>query len=164
MRHPGLSILLAGGLLVALKIPALQMNIATTASTSSRRRARDPDLQQGQGSVPERGRHGDRSRGGRRRTLRSAARGIDELRAQVNGSEGFRPGTEVIYSEDGTGRPDQRSDPRQRKRRPVDERPQRAARRHHSGDSRAVEGTTVNVTGDAAGSQDFANKLNAGCR
>ena len=31
-----------------------------------------------------------------------AAAGIAELRGEVNGSDSFRPGTEVIYSEDGT--------------------------------------------------------------
>ena len=159
-RHPGLSILLAGGLLVAA-IPALQMNIVTTRRRRvPAGRARDPDLQQGQGSVPDRGRHGDRSRGGRRRTLQS--RRPRHRRAARSGQrlEGSGPaprssianGTTVAQINVptlGNG----------------NDAPSTNALNELRDDIipatvGAVEGTTVNVTGDAAGSQDFANKLN----
>jgi RND superfamily putative drug exporter len=90
-----------------------------------------------------------------------AARGIDELRTQVNGSEGFRPGTEVIYSED--GRVAQVNVPTLGN---GNDAPSTNALNELRDDIipatvRAVQGTTVNVTGDAASSEDFADNLNS---
>ena len=141
MRRPGLSILLAGGLLVALAIPALQMKIVTSGIDEL---PQDVPVIQTYNKVkkvfPSEGVtaivvvEADDVRSG------AAAAGIADLRAEVNGSDAFLPGTEVIYSEDGTRRPDQRPDPRQRHRRPVGQRPQRAARRDHPGDGRRRRG------------------------
>ena len=162
MRRPGLSILLAGGLLVALAIPALQMNIVTSGVDEF---PQDEPVIQTYNKVkkvfPAEGVtatvvvEADDARSG------PAAAGIAELRTQVNGSDSFRPGTEVIYSEDGTvaqinvPTPGNGND---------------AASVNALGELRdeiipatvgGVEGTTVNVTGDAASSEDFANKLNS---
>ena len=68
MRRPGLSIVLAGGLLVALAIPALGMKIVTSdIDELPRGSPRDPDLQRGEEGLPGRGRHRDGRDGGRRR-------------------------------------------------------------------------------------------------
>ena len=162
MRRPGLSILLAGGLLVALAIPALQMNIVTSGVDEF---PQDEPVIQTYNKVkqvfPTEGVtatvvvEADDVRSG------PVAAGIAELRTEVNGSDSFKPGTEVIYSEDGTvaqinvPTPGNGND---------------APSVNALGELRdeiipatvgGVEGTTVNVTGDAAGSEDFANKLNS---
>ena len=63
----------------------------------------DRDLQQGQGRVPGRGRdHDGRGRGRRRARRRRWPPASTACVAEVNGSDAFRPGTEVTYSEDGT--------------------------------------------------------------
>jgi hypothetical protein len=69
-----LSIVLAGGLLVALAIPALQMKSVTSdVDELPQGPARDRDLQQGQRGVPDRRRHGDSGgRGRRKRAAREA--------------------------------------------------------------------------------------------
>ena len=102
MRRPGLSILIAGGLLVALAIPALQMNIVTSGVDEF---PQDEPVIQTYNKVkevfPTEGVtatvvvEADDVRSG------PAAVGIAELRSEVNGSDAFRPGTEVIYSDDG---------------------------------------------------------------
>jgi uncharacterized membrane protein YdfJ with MMPL/SSD domain len=103
MRRPGLSILLAGGFLVALAIPALQMNIVTSGVDEF---PQDEPVIQTYNKVkkvfPTEGVtatvvvQGDDVRSG------PVAAGIASLRADVNGSDAFKPGTEVTYSEDGT--------------------------------------------------------------
>ena len=120
MRRPGLSILLAGGLLVALAIPALQMNIVTSGVDEF---PQDEPVIQTYNKVkevfPAEGVtatvvvEADDVRSG------PVAAGIAELRSEVNGSDAFRPGTEVIYSEDGTVAQINVPTPGQRKRRPV---------------------------------------------
>ncbi len=162
MRRPGLSILLAGGLLVALAIPALQMNIVTSGVDEF---PQDEPVIQTYNKVkkvfPTEGVtatvvvEADDVRSG------PAAAGIADLQDEVKTSDSFRPGTEVIYSEDGTvaqinvPTPGNGND---------------AASVNALGELRdeiipatvgGAQGTTVNVTGDAASSEDFANKLNS---
>ena len=71
MRHPAVALVLAGGLLVALAIPALGMK---TVNSGVDDLPQDlpviVDVQQGQGGLPEGGRHDDGGRRGRRRALR----------------------------------------------------------------------------------------------
>ena len=160
MRHPGLSLVLAGGLLVALAIPALQMKIVTSGIdelpqdlpvivTYNKVKEVFPVEGVTASVVVE----ADDVRSG------ATAAGIADLRAEVKGSDAFLPGTEVIYSDDGTvaqinvPTPGNGTD---------------APSTNALNDLRddiipatvgGVEGTTVNVTGDAAGSEDFANQL-----
>ena len=103
MRRPGLSILLAGGLLVALAIPALQMKSVTSDIDQL---PQDLPVIQTYNKVkqvfPTEGVtatvvvEADDVRSG------AAAAGIADLQAAVKGSDAFLPGTEVIYSDDGT--------------------------------------------------------------
>jgi uncharacterized membrane protein YdfJ with MMPL/SSD domain len=162
MRRPGLSILLAGGFLVALAIPALQMNIVTSGVDEF---PQDEPVIQTYNKVkevfPTEGVtatvvvEADDVRSG------PAAAGIAELRSEVNGSDVFRPGTEVIYSEDGTVAQINVPTPGN-----GNDAPSVTALNELRDDIipatvGGVEGTTVNVTGDAASSEDFANKLNS---
>ena len=160
MRRPGLSILLAGGLLVALAIPALQMKIVTSGVeqlpqdipiivTYDKVRAVFPT----EGVVATVVVEADDVRSG------ATAAGINDLRTEVDQSNAFKPGTEVIYSKDGTVAQINVPTP-------------------GSGNDDAsvhalnvlrdqiipatvgqVPGTSVNVTGDAASSEDFASQL-----
>ena len=103
MRRPGLSIVLAGGLLVALAIPALQMKSVTSDIDQL---PQDLPVIQTYNKVkevfPTEGVtatvvvEADDVRSG------AAGAGIADLQTQVDGSDAFLPGTEVIYSDDGT--------------------------------------------------------------
>jgi uncharacterized membrane protein YdfJ with MMPL/SSD domain len=162
MRRPGVSILIAGGLLVLLAIPALQLKSVTSGVDEF---PQDLPVIQTYNKVkevfPQEGVtatvvvEADDVRSG------PAAAGIDGLLAAVESSDEFRPGTEVIYSEDGTvaqidvPTPGNGTD---------------APSTNALNDLRddiipatvgGVEGTTVNVTGDAARSEDFASQLNS---
>jgi uncharacterized membrane protein YdfJ with MMPL/SSD domain len=160
MRRPGLSILLAGGLLIALAIPALKMQIVTSGVdqlpqdlpiivTYDKVKAVFPD----QGITASVVVEADDVRTG------AVAAGIAALRAQVDDSKTFLPGTEVVYSKDNTVA--QINVPT----------------RGSGNDAPSVNalkelrntiipatvgkapGATVNVTGEAAGSEDFASQL-----
>jgi len=160
MAHPGLSLVLAGGLLVALAIPALQLRVVTSGidqlpqdlpiiKTYDKVRAVFPT----QGVTATVVVEADNVRSG------AAAAGIAALRARVDQSDALRPGTEVTYSADGTvaqidvPTPGNGTD---------------AASVRGLNELRdtiipatigRVDGATVNVSGDAAGSQDFASQL-----
>jgi uncharacterized membrane protein YdfJ with MMPL/SSD domain len=160
MRHPVASIVLAGGLLVALSIPALQMKIVTSGVeqlpqdipiivTYDKIKAVFPT----KGVVADVVVEADNVHSG------AVADGISALRARVNDSKAFLPGTEVIYSKDGTvaqinvPTPGSGND---------------AASTHALSVLRddiipatvgRVPGTSVNVSGDAASSEDFASQL-----
>ncbi len=160
MRRPALAILLAGGLLVALAIPALQMKSVTSGVDDF---PQDVPVIQTYNTVkeafPTEGVtatvvvEADDVRSG------PAAAGLEELLVAVERSDAFRSGTEVLYSEDGTVA---------QINIPTDGDGTDAASTDALYDLRdeiipatvgGVEGTTVNVTGDAADSEDFANAL-----
>ncbi len=162
MRRPGLSIIVAGGLLVALAIPALQMNIVTSGvdefpqdepviQTYNKVKAVFPAEGVTATVVVE----ADDVRSG------PVAAGIAELRSEVNGSDSFRPGTEVIYSEDGTVAQINVPTPGNGNDDPSVNALNELRDEIIPATVGAVAGTTVNVTGDAASSEDFANKLNS---
>src|SRR3954466_14334865 len=160
MRRPGLSAILAGGFLVALAIPALQLKIVTSGVeqlpqdipiivTYDKVKAVFPT----EGVVATVVVEADDVRSG------AVAAGITSLRAKVKASKAFLPGTEVIYSKDGTVAQINIPTP-------------------GSGNDDAsvhalnvlrdqiipatvgqVPGTSVNVSGDAASSADFASQL-----
>ena len=160
MARPGISIVLAGGLLVALAIPALQMKVVTSGidqlpqdlpiiKTYNKVRAVFPTQGVTATVVVE------------AKDVRSGApaRGIAALRTQVRNSKAFLPGTEVTYSGDRTvaqidvPTPGNGTD---------------AASVRSLNELRhtiipatvgRAEGATVNVTGDAASSKDFASQL-----
>src|SRR3954465_12223669 len=162
MRRPGLSILLAGGLLVALAIPALQMKIVTSGVdempkdlpvivTYNKVKHVFPTEGVTAPAVVE----ADDVRS------HAVAAGIAGLRAEVNRSDAFLPGTEVIYSKDGTVA---------QINVPTRGTGTDAPSTHALSDLRdkiipatigRVDGTTVNVSGDAAGSKDFADQLSS---
>jgi uncharacterized membrane protein YdfJ with MMPL/SSD domain len=160
MRRPWLSIAVAGGALVALAVPALSMNIVTSGSDDLPKdlaliktydRVRD--------AFPEKGVavnvaiEADDVRGG------SAAAGIAQLQRRAKGSDSVLPGTEANYSEDGT----------------VAEVVIPTVGNGNDDASNAAlteirdemipatigqsPGITVNVSGDAASSKDFADQL-----
>jgi uncharacterized membrane protein YdfJ with MMPL/SSD domain len=162
MRRPGLSILIAGGLLVALAIPALQLKSVTSGIDEL---PQDLPVIQTYNKVkeafPVEGvvatvvvEAGDVRSG-------PAAAGIEELVAAVDGSDAFRPGTQVLYSEDGSVAQIDVPTPGNGTDAPSVDALNDLRDEIIPATVGSVEGTTVNVTGDAAGSQDFASKLNS---
>jgi RND superfamily putative drug exporter len=160
MARPGASLVLAGGLLVLLAIPALQLRVVTSGidqmpqdlpiiKTYDKVRAVFP----AQGVTATVVVEADHVRSG------GTAAGIAALRKQVGDSDAFRPGTDVTYSADGTVAqidvPTPGNGTDAASVRGLDELrdtiiPATVGR---------VEGTTVNVSGDAASSKDFASQL-----
>jgi uncharacterized membrane protein YdfJ with MMPL/SSD domain len=162
MRRPGLSILLAGGLLVALAIPALQMKIVTSGIDELPQDLpvivtynKVKDVFPIEGVTATVVVEADDVRSG------AAAAGIADLRAEVKDSDEFLPGTEVIYSDDGTVA--QINVPTRGNG--TDAPSVNALNDLRDGIIPATvgqaEGITVNVTGDAASSEDFASQLNS---
>ena len=160
MRRPWLSIALAGGALLALAVPALQMHVVTSGpddlpqdlaliKTYDRVKAQFPDkaVVASVAVQADDVRHGE------------AAAGIALLRRRAENSKYVRPGMEVNYSKDGTvaeivipttgnGNDDTST----------------AALNEIRNDIvpatlGGVEGVKVNVSGDAASSKDFADQL-----
>src|SRR3954465_3021090 len=160
MRRPGLSALLAGGLLVALAIPALQMKIVTSGVeqlpqdipiivTYDKVRAVFPT----EGVVATVVVEAKNVRSG------AAAAGISALRTEVEKSNAFLKGTEVIYSKDGTVA--QINVPTRGSGNDAASTDALGALRDEiipAAVGRA-EGASVNVSGDAASSEDFASQL-----
>ena len=162
MRRPGWSIVLAGGLLVVLAVPALQMKSVTSdidqlpqdlpvIKTYDKVKAVFPTEGVTATVVVE----ADDVRSG------AAGAGIAALQKQVDGSDAFLPGTEVTYSDDGTvarvdvptrgsGTDAAAMDALDRLRDDV-----------VPATVGAVDGATVNVSGDAAASADSASQLNS---
>ena len=162
MRRPALSIVLAGGLLVALAIPALQMKIVTSGIDQL---PQDLPIIETYDKVkavfPTRGRHGDRGRRGRRRALAAPSPPASPaLRAQVDALRGVPARHRGHLQQGRHGRPDRRPDAGQRQRR---RRPSHALNVLRDqiipATSAGSTGATVNVTGDAASSKDFADQL-----
>jgi uncharacterized membrane protein YdfJ with MMPL/SSD domain len=162
MRRPGLSMLLAGGLLVALAIPALQMKIVTSGVEQMPQHLpviaaynKVKQVFPTEGVIASVVVEADDVH------ARAVAAGIAGLRTRVGRSDAFLPGTEVIYSKDGTVA---------QVKVPTRGTGTDAASREALHELRdtiipatvgGVDGTTVNVTGDAANSQDFAHQLNS---
>jgi uncharacterized membrane protein YdfJ with MMPL/SSD domain len=160
MRRPGISLVLAGGLLVALAIPALGLKSVTSDIDEL---PQDlpvivtynavKDLFPAEGVTTTVVVEADDVRAG------PVAAGIDALVADVNESDAFRSGTEVTYSDDGTvakidvpspGSGTDLASVQALEAMRDDVIPATVGR---------VDGTTVNVTGDAASSADFSSNL-----
>ena len=162
MRRPVLSIVLAGGFLVALAIPALQMKSITSGvdelpkdipvvETYNKVEAVFPAEGVAALVVVE----ADDVRSG------AVASGIDALRREVDDSDAFRPGAEVVTSPDrtvakitvptrGTGTDAASMNALDELRDDII--PATVGR---------ALGATVNVSGDAANSADFASQLDS---
>jgi uncharacterized membrane protein YdfJ with MMPL/SSD domain len=162
MRRPGLSILLAGGLLVALAIPALQMKSVSSdieqlpqdlpiIATFDKVKAAFPTEGITATVVVE----ADDVRSG------AAAAGIAALGAQVEDSDRFRPGTEVIYSRDGTVAQINIPTPGTGTDAPSTNALDELRGEIIPATIGRVDGATVNVSGDAAMSADSRSQLNS---
>ena len=160
MRRPGLSILLAGGLLVALAIPALQMKSVTSGIDDFPQDV--PEIQTyntvkkvfpSEGVTATVVVEADDVRSG------PVAAGIADLRAEVKGSDAFLSGTEVIYSEDGTVAQINVPTPGNGTDAPSVNALNELRDEIIPATVGGASGTTVNVSGDAASSEDFASQL-----
>jgi uncharacterized membrane protein YdfJ with MMPL/SSD domain len=160
MRRPGVSVLLAGGLLVALAIPALQMKIVTSGIdqlpqdlpiivTYDKVKAVFPT----EGVVATVVVKADDVRSG------GVAAGISALRTKVNDSNAFLKGTEVIYSKDGTVAQINVPTPGSGNDAPSTHALSVLRDQIIPATVGRAEGASVNVSGDAASSEDFASQL-----
>src|SRR3954465_1368647 len=162
MARPALAIVLAGGLLVVLAIPALQMKSATSGvndlpqdipviATYNKMKAVFPAEGVTAVAVVE----ANNVRTG------ATANGITALRDRVKRSDAFRPGTKVDYSRDGTVAqitvPTRGTGTDPPAMNALDE--LRAEIIPATGGK--VPQTAVNVSGDAASSADDASQLNS---
>ena len=162
MARPLLSVVLAGGLLVALAIPAFQMKAVTSGvndlpqdipviATYNKIKAVFPADGVAAIVVVE----ADNVRSG------AAAAGITALRDRVNSSDAFRPGTTVDYSHDGTVAkitvPTRGTGTDSPAMNALDELRDQII----PATVGKVPQTAVNVSGDAASSADFASQLNS---
>src|SRR3954468_24606992 len=160
MRRPALSAGLAGGLLVALAIPALQMKIVTSGVdqlpqdlpiivTYDKVKAIFP-TKGVVATVVVQGEH-----------VRAApiAAGISAMRKAVIASKAFRPGTKISYSKDGTVAQVDFPTPGSGNDAPSLHALSVLRNRIIPATIGRVEGATVNVTGDAADSKDYADQL-----
>ena len=160
MRRPVVSLVVAGGLLLALAIPALSMNVVQTGSedlpkdlpvmqTYEDYKDAFPSEANSVNVVVE----ADDVRGGQ------VGAAIDELANEAEASETLLDGTEVSYSDDGTVASVAIPSPGSG----TDEQSMDALAEVRDGlvpaTVGAVDGTTVKVTGAAAQSSDFSDLL-----
>jgi uncharacterized membrane protein YdfJ with MMPL/SSD domain len=161
MRRPGLSLLLAGGLLVALAVPALGLKSITSGVDEM---PSDLPVIQTYNKVkkvfPAQGVTATVVMEADDVTAPGPTAGIAELTDRVDASPKlFKPGTELIESKDrtvaqiniptiGSGNDQASMDALDKLRDEI-----------VPATVGAVDGATVNVTGDAAGSADFASNL-----
>jgi uncharacterized membrane protein YdfJ with MMPL/SSD domain len=160
MRRPWLSIVIAGGALVALAIPALNMKFANTgpddlpqdlALIQTYNRVKD--------AFPEEGVTADVVVQANDVHNGATAAAISQLQRRAAGSDQFREGTEVTYSRDGTvaeiSIPTVGSGSDAESEVALDEVRDELVPATVGG----VQGVTVNVSGDAASSTDFRELL-----
>ena len=161
MRRPVLAIVLAGSFLVALSIPALQLKSVTSGidelpqdlaviQTYDKVRAEFPIEGVTATVVVE----AEDTRSG------AAADGITAMTDDVKASDAFLPGIETTYSDDGTVAKIDIPTPGNGTDAPSTNALDELRGEIIPATVGGVEGVTVNVSGDAAGSADFASKLN----
>ncbi len=160
MRRPVVAIVLAGGLLVALAVPALGMKSVTSGIEELPQDL--PIIQtfdKVKAAFPTEGITATVVVEADDVHAAPVAAGIDGLIARTRGSDDFLPGAAVIYSRDGTvakidvpthGTGNDAASVKALDALRGDIIPSTVG---------AVDGTTVNVSGDAAGSADFSSKL-----
>src|SRR4051794_10031289 len=160
MRRPALAAVVAGGLLVALAIPALQMKIVTSGVdqlpqdlpiivTYDKVKAIFP-TKGVVATVVVQGEH-----------VRAApiAAGISAMRKAVIAAKAFRPGAKISYSKGGTVAQVDFPTPGSGNDAPSLHALSVLRNRITPATIGRVEGATVNVTGDAADSKDYADQL-----
>ena len=160
MRRPGIALVLAGGLLVALSLPALGLKSVTSNIDElpqdipvivTYNKVKDTFPAEGVTTTVVVEANDVRSG--------AVAAGIDRLVADVNRSDTFRNGTEVSYSADGTVAkidvPSRGSGTDPASLKALNEIRDDVIPATIGG----VEGASVNVTGDAASSADFSSNL-----
>jgi uncharacterized membrane protein YdfJ with MMPL/SSD domain len=160
MRHPVLSIALAGGFLLLLAIPALQMKSVTSdvdqlpqdlAVIKTYNTVKEVFPQEGVSNTVVVESQDVRSG--------ATAAGIADLVSQVKSSDLYLPGTEVTYSDDGTVAeidvPSPGNGTNDASVNALHELRDKIIPATLGG----IEGTTVNVGGDAASSEDFRTQL-----
>jgi uncharacterized membrane protein YdfJ with MMPL/SSD domain len=161
MRHPIVAIVVAGGLLVALAVPALQMKSVTTGTDELPQDLavvvtynKVKDVFPTEGVTASVVVEADDVRAG------PTADGIVALRTRVDESDAFLPGTSVVYSDDGTVAKVEVPTPGSG----TDAASVRALEELREDIIPATvgqaAGTTINVSGDAAASEDWAQQLN----
>src|SRR4051794_17849703 len=160
MRRPGLAVVLAGGVLVALAVPALHMKIVTSGIDElPQDLAVIKTYHKVKSVFPTEGVTATVVVQARNVRSRAVTSGIADLKRRVTRSDAFLTGTSVEYSKDGTvAKIDVPTPGNGTDTRSVD------ALNVLRGDIipatvGTVRGATVNVTGDAASSQDFASRL-----
>jgi RND superfamily putative drug exporter len=160
MRRPGLSAALAGGLLIALAVPALQLRVVTSGVDEM---PQDLPIIKTYHTVknvfPSEGVtatvvvQSDHVRSG------ATAAGIAALRSRVDASKSFLPGTEITSNPAGTVAKIEVPTPGNG----TDKTSLKSLNELRDTIIPAtlgrVDGTTVNVSGDAASSKDFADQL-----
>ena len=161
MRRPVLSIVLAGGFLVALSIPALQMKSVTSGIDEL---PGDLDVIQTYNKVkaefPIEGVTATVVVEAEDTTAGAAAAGITAMTDDIKASDAFLPGIESTYSEDGTVAQIDIPTPGNGTDAPSNNALTELRAEILPATVGQVEGAEVNVGGDAAGSTDFASKLN----
>jgi uncharacterized membrane protein YdfJ with MMPL/SSD domain len=161
MRRPVLAIVLAGGFLVALSVPALQMKSVTSGidelpqdlaviQTYDKVKAEFPIEGVTTTVVVE----------AEDTTSGAAADGIAAMTDDIKASDAFLPGIESTYSEDGTVAQIDIPTPGNGTDAPSNNALDELRDVIIPATVGGVDGVTVNVSGDAAGSADFADKLN----
>jgi RND superfamily putative drug exporter len=160
MRHPIWALALAGGLLVALAIPALQMKSVTSDIDELPQDLpvivtynKVKDVFPTEGVTATVVVQADDVRSG------PVASGIEKLQSAVKASDKFLPGTEVIVSKDGTVAQINVPTPGNGTDAPSVAALNELRDQIIPATVGAVDGVTVNVGGDAAGSEDFASQL-----
>ena len=161
MRRPVVALVLAGGALIALSIPALSLKTVVTGvddlpqdlaviKTYNQIRKVFPT----QGVTATVVVKADNVRSG------EAAAGIENLRRQLQASI-YPPGPDVTYSKDGTVAKIDVATPGTGNDAPVRNAMNEIRNEIIPATMGGIGGTSVNVTGDAAGSADFRDQLNS---
>jgi len=160
MRRPGLSAALAGGLLIALAIPALQLRVVTSGVDQMpqdlpiiKTYHKVKKVFPSEGVTATVAVQGDHVRSG------ATAAGIAALRSRVDASKSFLPGTEVTYNPAGTVAKIEVPTPGNGTDKTSLQSLNELRDTIVPATLGQVDATTVNVSGDAASSKDFADQL-----
>ena len=160
MRHPILSIVLAGGFLVVLAIPALQMKSVTSDVNQL---PQDLSVIKTYDTVkkafPVQGVTNTVVVEANDVRTGATAEGVTALVRDVKASDSYLPGTEVTYSDDGTVAEIDVPSPGNGTNEPSVNALHELRDKIIPATLGGVEGTTVNVSGDAANSEDFRTQL-----
>jgi uncharacterized membrane protein YdfJ with MMPL/SSD domain len=160
MRRPAVAAVIAGGLLVALAIPALQMKIVTSGVDQL---PKDLPIivtyDKVKAIFPTEGVVATVVVQGKHVRANPIAAGITAMRKAAGASKAFRPGAKISYSKDGTLAQVDLSTPGSGNDPPSIHALNVLRDQIIPATIGRVAGATVNVTGDAASSKDYADQL-----